>query len=193
METLDQAQQRAHSPMTRPNSLSTIIRNHATYYLPGGDLFILIDTTLFCIHSYFFKCESCFWWNLLRNTEKGRYAHHPINLNGDNLVFPHTPPDKFTSFLCIFYNPQYSLYNTTEATWLDIQHLAILWEMNEIQNLTYQELARFDTDWYLEDYLNRFHISTTTWQSLSSDPASLEVCYIVILHRDLSRDFPPFG
>ena len=33
---------------THPDNLNTPIIHHDTSYLPGGDLFILIDNTLFC-------------------------------------------------------------------------------------------------------------------------------------------------
>src|SRR5271163_2665926 len=57
---------------TRPNSPSPIIETHIDYYLPGGDLFIQVDTTIFHVHSYFFNRESQDCRNLIEHTVRGR-------------------------------------------------------------------------------------------------------------------------
>ena len=172
IETLNQAQQRANN--TRPNSPSRVIRNDREYYLPGGDLFVLVESTLFRIHSYFFTRESRMWRHSLGNTTKGRESNNPLDLNTD--VYPFSPiiPTDFASFLWVFYNPRHSLYETTEAHWLTIQRYAIIWDMQEVLNLAYRELAPYDTDRYLDQYIGRFHISSTPSLSLSADPAAIE-------------------
>ena len=55
-----------------------------------------------------------------------------------------------------------------------IQHYAITWEMREIQDLTYRELAKLENDQYLDDYLDCFHILTTPWLPLTTDPIATE-------------------
>ena len=88
---------------TCPNSPALLIHNHHEYYLPGGDLFLLSDATLFRVHSYFFTRESRFWHNLLGNTSKGREANNPIDLHIDTpFVLPPITAEHFASFLGYF-------------------------------------------------------------------------------------------
>ena len=68
---------------THPNSPSCITHNHIKYYLPGRDLFLLINSTLFHVHSYFFTCKLCFWHNLLGRVNRGWEANNPIDINID--------------------------------------------------------------------------------------------------------------
>src|SRR5271156_4606475 len=77
------------SSTTRPNSPNLPIHNHIEYYLPGGDLFILVDDTLFRIHSYFFHRESQNWQNLLGTTTTGRAPNAPLIFKNE---FPLRPP-----------------------------------------------------------------------------------------------------
>src|SRR5271155_2022952 len=107
----------ASSSTTRPNSPNLPIHNHIEYYLPGGDLFILVDNTLFRIHSYFFRRESQNWRNLLGTTTTGRMADAPLILNDEFPLCPPATPSLFTNFLWVFYNPRYSIYEASSATW----------------------------------------------------------------------------
>ncbi|TEB28736.1 hypothetical protein FA13DRAFT_1711473, partial [Coprinellus micaceus] len=54
-----------HSPSASPtrrrqHGLNYIV-HHQKYYLPGGDLYVLINGVMFKIHSYFFNRESTFF------------------------------------------------------------------------------------------------------------------------------------
>ena len=90
--------------------------------------------------------DHLFWCNYLGNTDRGYEAYKPIQLNEENLIHPHITPANFVSFLWVFYNPRYTLYETTKEIWLKIQHYTISWEMNEIQDLTYQELTKLENN-----------------------------------------------
>ena len=107
----------ASSSTTRPNSPNLPIHNHIEYYLPGGDLFILVDNTLFRIHSYFFRRESQNWRNLLGTTTTGRTADAPLILNNEFPLRPLATPSLFANFRWVFYNPRYSIYEASSATW----------------------------------------------------------------------------
>ena len=120
---------------TCPNSPTSIITNHCEYYLPGGDLFIKVDNTLFCMHTYFFIHESIIWQNVLGTTHRGQTATDPLIL-GTHILCSTTPiPDSFTNFLWVFYNPIYSKYITTKETWTEIYTYALNWRFNKIQGL----------------------------------------------------------
>ena len=124
------------------------ITRHHQYYLPGGDLFILIDTTLFRIHKYFFKREATKFFvppytNPNDNTPHGTFALHPIILHNISIY-------DFEQFLWVFYNPQLSLYNNTISNWWSISHLAGLWGFDEVLNLVNCELEKFEDVLYQE-------------------------------------------
>src|SRR5271155_3184759 len=154
------------SSTTRPNSPTLPVHNHIEYYLPGGDLFILVDDTLFRVHSYFFRRESQNWRNLLGTTTTGRTGDAPLILNNEFALRPPATPSLFTNFLWVFYNPWYSIYEASSATWRQIQLYAIHWCMNQVQNLAYRELEAIDS---IDDYY--YPYSSTMWNSLSINPA----------------------
>ena len=150
---------------TRPNSPSSIIEAHIDYYLPGGDLFVQVDTTIFRIHSYFFRRESQDWRHLIGHTVRGRNGVvTPIILSDEFALYPPMTPTTFAQFLWVFYNPRYSLYDAPEETWLMIQRYAIQWRMEGVLELTHRELDR------LHDYSHIDRIYSTHWQTLSLTP-----------------------
>ena len=122
-------------PYTHPDSPYMTIVCHNTYYLPGGDLFLLVDATLFRFHKYFLIRESQPWREYLLNTSKGQSVYDPININWDILFSFSIMPSHFASFLWVFYNSTYSLYDAPESTWLDIQALASIWDMPHVEDL----------------------------------------------------------
>jgi hypothetical protein len=127
---------------TRPNSPTLVMQNHPDYYLPGGDLFIRVDTTLFRVHRLFFIRESDLWRNLLGSISQGQTANNPIDLIHQIPCDPTPTAETFASFLWVFYNPQYSIYETTEETWTVIFEQAYCWHFREIQNLCWREIEK---------------------------------------------------
>jgi hypothetical protein len=130
---------------TRPNSPISNLRRHPNYYLPGGDLYIQVNDTLFRIHSYFFIRESFVWRGFFqqnRQNTRGRDLHNPIRLIGDLPVPLLTTSDTFADFLWVFYNPLYSLYRAPSQIWLNIMSYAIIWGMDNVCDLVYRELDR---------------------------------------------------
>ena len=110
-----------------------ILFQHDTYYLPGGDLFIRIDDTIFQIHAYFLTRESTIWRHVVETNRRGRTVNDPIKLG---IHIPCAPPptiDIFAHFLWVFYNPTYYNYTATRETWSEIYILALKWEFKEIQ------------------------------------------------------------
>jgi hypothetical protein len=143
---------------TRPNSpLSNLIR-HPNYYLPGGDLFIQVIGTLFRVHSYFFIRESMLWHHLLRNTTQGLSARDPIILHHEFELSPFPTPEIFASFLYVFYNPYYSVYDLSAVTWWNIESYAQTFGMRHVEDLVHREQRRIE---------RRRPRSLTHWLSLS--------------------------
>jgi uncharacterized protein (DUF427 family) len=115
--------------MSTPSSLWPIT-HHPTYYLPRADVFFLVDEVMFAVHCYFFKQESLYFANLFKEQDtispcQGQSHYHPISLDD-------TSPDKFAVLLWVFYNPKYSLYETSQANWSIIEDYAINWGFEEV-------------------------------------------------------------
>ena len=124
---------------TRPNCPTPIVTNHHEYYLPRGDLFIKVDNTLFCVHTYFFIHKSIIWRNVLGTTHQGWTATDPLILRTHILCFTTPTPESF------FYNLKYSKYDTTKETWTQIYTYTLNWGFNEIQGLCWREIICLDT------------------------------------------------
>ena len=83
------------------------------YYLPGGDLYILIQNTMFRIHRYFFMRDSALFRARMEHSEA--YIDDPTQTGttrSDAIMFFnnfYTTPRTFTTFLSIIYNPRYNL------------------------------------------------------------------------------------
>ena len=124
------------------NPISPPWCNPSSDNLPGRDLFILIDSTLFCIHKYFFEWEATKFFippytNPDNNTPQRTFTSHPIMLHDISIY-------NFKQFLWVFYNPQLSLYNNTIGNWWSIGCLAGLWGFDEVLNLVNSKLEKFE-------------------------------------------------
>ena len=91
------------------------IVNSGDYYLPGGDLYILIQDTMFWIHQYFFNRDSSLFQMQLECYENDVFDPTQTGTtHSDAIMFfnnPYTTPHTFSQFLSVIYNPKYNLYN----------------------------------------------------------------------------------
>ena len=143
---------------TRPNSPLSNLTRHPNFYLPGGDLFIQIDTTLFAVHQYFFIRESSRWLHFLRNTTRGRTAREPIILIDEFSISPLPTVDDFATFLWVFYNLYYSYRDVPVRTWWTIEVYASYFQMRNVLDLVFRELNII---------VQNHRASSTNWLSLS--------------------------
>ena len=148
---------------TCPNSPMSSLRHHPNYYLPGGDLYIQVATTLFRIHSYFLVRESFIWQQFLRGTTRGRTQNSPIQLIHELPSPTSTTPDTFPDFLWVFYNPLYFNYDAPSQLWFNIMSYAVLWGMDNVCDLVYHELDRI---------VDHHHTTATGWLTLHADDNS---------------------
>ena len=124
---------------TRPEPKE--ISLHSTYWLPGGDLHIIIQNIAFCIHFYFFEQDSPWfktWFNDSDST--------PLQPDGKNIsmafILDDIWPDEFSNFLWVFYNPTHSLYNTkSRRQWFRILKVAKLYTLPFVTKLVFRELS----------------------------------------------------
>src|SRR5271168_2246258 len=120
--------------------LSRIIARHPTYYLPGADLFVVVQRVLFRIHSYFLLRESTHFQRLLSTS-----PHDLPNIIGTSptlpLILTDISPRNFAILLWVFYNPQFGRYITTLQDWTIIHNYSIAWNFPEVRFLAERHLS----------------------------------------------------
>ena len=146
---------------TRPNSPLSNLTRHPNFYLPGGDLFIQVDNTLFSIHRYFLIRESTRWVDFLRLTTLGTTARNPIVLVDSFEIIPIPTVESFSDFLWVFYNPSYSYLNTPVRIWWTIETYATYFQMERVLDLVHRELITIIHEQRCQ------RLAYTNWQPLS--------------------------
>ena len=125
----------------RKQSTFQILTRHPTYYLPEGDLFIIVQQTQFRIHSYFLLRESIHFQRLLNpfsysiSTAPGISAARPLiltDITSRNLAI----------FLWVFYTPRFGHYQHSLHNWLIIHTYAIQWGFPTIQLLAERHIIK---------------------------------------------------
>ncbi|KAF9466285.1 hypothetical protein BDZ94DRAFT_1158248 [Collybia nuda] len=123
-------------------SFSQITR-HEEYHINGGDLFFLVEHVQFRVHRYFFERESVVFRKQLM-TPASPGASRQGTSESSAIILEDVRSSDFAKFLWVFYNPKYSLYNTSTDDWTIILDLAHRWEFPEVQNLVVRELEKLD-------------------------------------------------
>ena len=148
---------------TRPEPKEIFL--HSMYYLPGGDLCIIIQNITFHIHHYFFECDSPqfkAWFDTSDST--------PSQPNGKTLstafILDNIQPDKFSDFLWVFYNPTHSLYNTkSHRQWFGILMIAELYSFRSVTELIFRELSNLVDNMDTDTNLDTESVTSSTSQS----------------------------
>ena len=114
--------------------------HHEKYYIPGGDLFIVVEKVLFRVDSYFFQRESNEFAELLTPASP---ATHPSGSDVSMaILLDGLSAEDFAKFLWVFYNPLYSLYHAAVEDWEVILTLSNRWSFREVKNLAIRELEK---------------------------------------------------
>ncbi|KAJ3514298.1 hypothetical protein NMY22_g14781 [Coprinellus aureogranulatus] len=132
----------------RYNGMDYVVHHHK-YYIPGGDLYFLVDGIMFKVHSYFFKRESKIF---LDNTtppdpstseetkeDEGRSEDRAIRLLDVSV-------QDFEKFLWVFYNPKYDIYDANIDWWFSILKLAHKWDFPIVKEFALRELRRRESE-----------------------------------------------
>ncbi|THV06188.1 hypothetical protein K435DRAFT_23612 [Dendrothele bispora CBS 962.96] len=122
------------------NSQIHPLQRSTKYYIPGGDLHLVVGDTRFRIHSYFFLRESTKFQNALSQSS----SDAPGSSLSNALVLHNVTPQQFEKFLWIFYNPHHSLYEASVGSWASILRLANRWDFPEVRSLAIRELEKQD-------------------------------------------------
>ena len=124
--------------LTGDNSLPFV--HHKKYYIPGGDLFIVVEKILFRVDSYFFQRESDVFAKLITPVSPG--AQSQGSDASTAIILDELSAEDFAKFLWVFYNPLYSLYDAAVEDWEVILTLSDRWSFPEVKNLAIRELEK---------------------------------------------------
>ncbi|KAK7055365.1 hypothetical protein R3P38DRAFT_2846650 [Favolaschia claudopus] len=116
------------------------VKPHEKYHLNGGDLHIIAEDREFCVHRYFFERDSAKFRGLLASPSPGQPRKGSSHLTAIKL--DGVSVKEFEIFLWVFYNPTYSLYDTTFSEWSCILHLGHEWQFAEVEKLAVRELEK---------------------------------------------------
>ncbi|KAF8891867.1 hypothetical protein BD779DRAFT_153775 [Infundibulicybe gibba] len=146
------------------------LRRHVDYYLPGGDLYFLVEHDQYRVHRFFFERESAFFRGKLAapappgGTRQGSSESSAIVLDSVRSA-------DFAKFLWVFYNPKYSVYQATPEEWIAILDLAFRWAFPEVKSLAVRELEKLKLD--VIDRIVAYHKYDVDRNLLVNDYAAL--------------------
>ncbi|KAF5354946.1 hypothetical protein D9756_005641 [Leucocoprinus leucothites] len=120
---------------TGPAPSGEALSRHDQYYISGGDLHFLLRRTHFRVHSYFFRRESKYWNARLAGPVSPGDNPKPPGTHESTAFLVNEDPEDFATFLWVFYNPKYSLYQAPLNKWITILRLATLWECPGVRDL----------------------------------------------------------
>ncbi|TFK45107.1 hypothetical protein BDQ12DRAFT_48490 [Crucibulum laeve] len=159
------------------NDLKLKQLQHGAYYIKGADLHLLAQHTIFRVHSYFFTRESQKFRDELMIPASPGKTHQ--GFSDDNAFVVDTSPEQLTTFLKVFYNPKYTLWDEMGVTdWATVLNLAHDWRFPEVKNLAIRELQKVEMD-----TVQRMDL----YQKCNVDPV-----YLLPLYAEMcSREEPP--
>ncbi|KAJ7647787.1 hypothetical protein FB45DRAFT_733766, partial [Roridomyces roridus] len=117
------------------------IQRFDEFYLPGGDLYCLVENKLFRIHRYFFERESRFFKAQLA-VPATPGSPRMGTAEDSAILLADVRSEDFAKLLWVFYNPKYSLYDASIEDWSAILELAERWGFAEVKNLAVRELEK---------------------------------------------------
>ncbi|EAU93091.2 hypothetical protein CC1G_06811 [Coprinopsis cinerea okayama7 len=117
------------------------LTHHKDYYLVGGDLYIMIDTTIFKIHSYFFRREAKNFYSNIDPKSPGDDTTKGLTEN-TAIIIENASVREFERFLWIFYNPLYDIYSAAISDWFSILRLAHEWDFPQVKRFALREIKR---------------------------------------------------
>ncbi|KIY65839.1 hypothetical protein CYLTODRAFT_51561 [Cylindrobasidium torrendii FP15055 ss-10] len=113
-------------------------KHSSSFYLPDGNLHILVGEVYYRVHRYFFIRESVLFRTRLEQASKNKQEDGKTE--GTSIILSEfTTPEKFDHFLWVFYNSTYDLEAPREH-WEDILELADKWSFAVIKSLAIRKL-----------------------------------------------------
>ncbi|KAJ7222509.1 hypothetical protein GGX14DRAFT_428939 [Mycena pura] len=118
------------------------VQQHKKYFLSGGDLHVIAEDQEFRVHRYFFERESPKFRALLASPSPGQPPQGTTRLTAIKLT--DVTAKEFETFIMVFYNPTYSLYEAGVGDWTCILRLGHGWQFAEVVRLAIRELEKVE-------------------------------------------------
>ncbi|KAM6502777.1 hypothetical protein JOM56_002754 [Amanita muscaria] len=125
----------------RNGDVDALVR-HAEYYLPDGNLHLLVENTHFRIHSFFFARESERFRAIFEKPVSPGCDREGTS-DSNAIIIRNVSPEHFAKFLWVFYDPKYSRATTVED-WTIILDFAHKWGFGEVKMLAINSLQKLD-------------------------------------------------
>ncbi|PPR00291.1 hypothetical protein CVT24_005032 [Panaeolus cyanescens] len=155
------------------------VKQHEKYYIPAGDLHVLVGNTMFRIHSYFFERESPIFSSRRNPASPGQEPDGTSDANP--LMLDDVKPEEFEKLLWVFYNPRYSLYDGASPNdWCIILKLAHKWLFTEVKELSARELQKTELEAVRK---------IAVYEQCSVDPKYIVPLYAELCQRDTPLTF----
>ncbi|KAH6885466.1 hypothetical protein BKA70DRAFT_1237061 [Coprinopsis sp. MPI-PUGE-AT-0042] len=138
---------------TRQNDESGMrsLTRHREYYLSDGTLYIMIGTTMFRIHAYFFEREAKnFYTKLLDPTSPGEVKK---GMSESTAIIV---DDCTVRELNCFYG-RYNIYHAATEDFFSILRLAAIWDFPEIRAFALREVQRREDEIPLVERIVLYH------------------------------------
>ncbi|KIM82528.1 hypothetical protein PILCRDRAFT_70836, partial [Piloderma croceum F 1598] len=138
-----------------------------------------VENHLFRVHSYFFDRESTFFHQKLSAASPP--GEDRVGATDSNaFTLENVRSIDFERFLWVFYNPKYSLYDTTVEEWTSILQLSNEWSFVEVKNLAIRELEKSDIEPIEKVYIyHLYHIDRafliTSYAAICTRPMPLNL------------------
>ncbi|KAF8622943.1 hypothetical protein AX15_006619 [Amanita polypyramis BW_CC] len=109
------------------------LKHHLEYYLQDGNAHILVENTIFRIHSYFLTRESPIF-RIYLEVPVGHKQERKGTSDSNALVLENVTTEEFATFLWVFYDPKF-VHSTTVGNWTTILDLADRWKFSKVKTL----------------------------------------------------------
>jgi len=93
------------------------------------------------VHKYFFERESEFFQRKL-TVPASPGKEPPGTSDSTAIILENVNVEHFATFLWVFYNPKYSIYEKDVSDWEVILGLAVRWDFPEVKDLAIRELEK---------------------------------------------------
>ncbi|KAF9525015.1 hypothetical protein CPB83DRAFT_726888, partial [Crepidotus variabilis] len=122
-----------------PTSPLNAVKRHPEYYFKDGDLYFLVGTTNFCVHSYFFARDSTQFRNELSACPS--VGELPKGSKDSAIQLERATADEFASFLWTYYNRKFDDYSAADvATWTGIIKVAFEYDFPAVKDFAIRGL-----------------------------------------------------
>ncbi|KAF8504691.1 hypothetical protein F5888DRAFT_1605969, partial [Russula emetica] len=108
---------------------------HAKYFFKDGNITFLVDSTLYCVHRYFFSQHSTYFPTRLDQLGIREHEALPLIISlGD------VERKDFEAFLSVLYPDDFDEHSLSYEQWKSVLHLSTLWGFASLRKLAMRSI-----------------------------------------------------